>query len=136
MIAGSAAQLKQQVQLRKWKMISRDTDLAILDTINHPIVFVDTDHVIRYLNKPAMKRYYEVRGYSDLIGKSLFDCHNEDSRKHIIALYERLQAGENEIFLKIGKFNKFNEKITVIAVRDKDGALLGYYERFEKNEGA
>jgi nitrogen-specific signal transduction histidine kinase len=133
MIAGSAAQLKQQVQLRKWKMISRDTDLAILDTINHPIIFVDTDHVIRYLNKPAMKRYYEVRGYSDLIGKSLFDCHNEDSRKHIIALYERLQAGENEIFLKIGKFS---EKITVIAVRETDGTLLGYYERFEKNEGA
>jgi len=114
-------------------MISRDTYLAILDTINHPIVFVDTDHVIRYLNKPAMKRYYEVRGYSDLIGKSLFDCHNEDSRKHIIALYERLQAGENEIFLKIGKFN---ENITVIAVRETDGTLVGYYERFEKNEGA
>jgi hypothetical protein len=133
MIAGSAAQLKQQAQLRKWKMISRDTYLAILDTINHPIVFVDTGHVIRYLNKPAMKRYYEVRGYSDLIGKSLFDCHNEDSRKHIIALYERLQAGENEIFLKIGKFN---EKITVIAVRETGGTLVGYYERFEKNEGA
>jgi len=114
-------------------MISRETYLAILDTINHPIVFVDTDHVIRYLNKPAMKWYYEVRGYSDLIGQSLFDCHTEDSRKHIIALYERLQAGENEIFLKIGKFN---EKITVMAVRDKNGALLGYYERFEKNEGA
>ena len=133
MIAGSAAQLKQQAQLRKWKMISREIYLAILDTINHPIVFVDTDHVIRYLNKPAMNRYYEMRGYSDLIGKSLFDCHNEDSRKHIIALYERLQAGENEIFLKIGKLN---EKITVIAVRETDGTLVGYYERFEKNEGA
>jgi PAS domain S-box-containing protein len=133
MIAGSAAQIQQQAQSRKWKMISRETYAAILETINHPIVFVDTDHVIRYLNKPAMKRYYEVRGYSNLIGKSLFDCHNEDSRKHIMALYERLQAGENEIFLKIGKFN---EKITVIPVRDKDGTLLGYYERFEKNEGA
>ena len=114
-------------------MISQHAYLAILDTINHPIVFVDTAHVIRYLNKPAMKRYYEVRGYSDLIGKSLFDCHNEDSRTHIMALYERLQAGENEIFLKIGKFN---EKITVIAVRDRNGTLLGYYERFEKNEDA
>ena len=114
-------------------MISQHTYLAILDTVNHPIVFVDTDHVIRYLNKPAMKRYYEVRGYSDLIGKSLFDCHNEDSRTHIMTLYERLRAGENEIFLKIGKFN---EKITVIAVRDGNGTLLGYYERFEKDENA
>ena len=113
--------------------ICESKHLAILDTINHPIVFVDADHVIRYLNKPAMKRYYEMRGYSDLIGQFLFDCHNEDSRKHIIALYERLQAGENEIFLKIGKHN---EKITVIAVRDQAGTLLGYYERFEKNEGA
>jgi hypothetical protein len=37
-------------------------------------------------------------------------------------------AGEDEIFLKI---NKYQEKETVIGVRNIDGQLLGYYERFE-----
>jgi nitrogen-specific signal transduction histidine kinase len=32
-------------------MISSEIYTAILDTIHHPIVFVDNDHVIRYLNK-------------------------------------------------------------------------------------
>lgn len=101
----------------------------ILDSINSPIVFVDNNHIIRYLNKAARIRYYEKRGYSDLIGRSLFDCHNPASQEAIQCLHERLMAGENEIFLKI---NKDQERVTVVGVRATDGQLLGYYERFEK----
>jgi len=102
---------------------------ALLDTIRSPVVFVDNDHIIQYLNKPAKIRYYEKRGYSDLIGKSLFDCHNKKSEKLTRQIHARLLAGENEVFLKV---SKDNEKITVVAVRDNDGHLLGYYERFEE----
>jgi hypothetical protein len=35
--------------------------------------------------------------------------------------------GEDEIFLTI----RNDERITVVAVRDETGNLLGYYERFE-----
>jgi PAS domain S-box-containing protein len=101
---------------------------SILDSINHPIVFVDNDHIIRYLNKPAKIRYYEKRGYSNLIGRSLFDCHSPASRDQIKRIHERLLSGEDEIFLKI---NKDQEKITVVGVRDSDGRLIGYFERFE-----
>lgn len=101
---------------------------ALLDTVNSPIVFVDNDHVIRYLNKPARLRYYEKRGYSDLIGKSLFGCHNPESEKQVKQIHGKLLAGENEVFLKV---TDENERITVIAVRDASGKLLGYYERFE-----
>jgi len=102
---------------------------AIIDTISSPIVFVDNDHVIRYLNKAARVRYYEKRGYSDMIGRSLFDCHNPTSREAIKSLHERLLAGENEIFLKV---NKYQEKVTLVGVRSTDGQLVGYYEWFEK----
>jgi hypothetical protein len=44
----------------------------------------------------------------------------------------RLLAGENEIYMGVGKYN---EHVTVIAVRDESGKLLGYYERFEKVGG-
>ena len=102
---------------------------ALLDTVDSPIVFVDNDHVIRFLNKPAKVRYYEKRGYSDLVGQSLFGCHNAESEKQVKQIHGKLLAGENEVFLKVSDDNK---KITVVAVRDGAGKLLGYYERFEE----
>lgn len=110
-------------------MKDTETLLAILDTINHPIVFVDNNHIIRYLNKPAEKRYYDKRGYPDLVGKSLFDCHKPESNERVREIHDRMKNGEDEIFLKV---SSENENLTVIAVRDKQGALIGYYERFEK----
>lgn len=101
---------------------------ALLDTVETPIVFVDNDHVIRYLNKPAKTRYYEKQGYSDLVGKSLFECHNAASEKQVKQIHGKLLAGENRIILKV---SDSNERITVVAVRDTSGKLIGYYERFE-----
>lgn len=102
---------------------------AILDSIDSPIVFVDNNHIIRYLNKAAKVRYYEKRGYSDLINKSLFDCHNPASREYIERIHDRLLTGETAIFLKV---NEDQERITVVGIRNAAGQLLGYYERFEK----
>jgi nitrogen-specific signal transduction histidine kinase len=45
---------------------------AILDAIPYPIVFVDTDHIIRYLNKSARYHYYQVRGHKELLGLYTF----------------------------------------------------------------
>lgn len=106
-----------------------ETYEAIFDSINSPIVFVDNEHIIRYLNRYARIRYCEKRGYADLVGMSLFDCHNPASNEQIIRIHARLLAGEHEIFLKV---NREQERITVVGVRDADGQLLGYYERFEK----
>jgi len=113
-------------------MLPEETYQAILDTINNPIVFVDNEHVIRYLNKSAIHLYYETRGYSDLVGQSIFDCHSEKSQNLIIAQYERLKTGDSEITRIAAKKNK---KIITVAVRDKGGTLLGYYERFERIGG-
>lgn len=105
-----------------------ETFQAILETLNGPVVFADNGHIIHYLNRAARIRYYERRGYADLIGKSLLDCHNPASRDSIRAIHARFLAGEEEIPLPV---NKAGEHITVIAVRGRDGRLLGYYERFE-----
>jgi DUF438 domain-containing protein len=101
---------------------------AILDSFKYPIVFVDNEHIVRYLNQAARERYYDNRGYSPLIGKSIFECHNPSSVDIIQQMHKRLLEGESEIFLKI---NKDRQRVTVVAVRDCDGSLLGYYERFE-----
>ena len=105
---------------------------AILDSIKHPVVFVDNDHIVRYLNRAAKVRYYEKRGYADLIGKSIFDCHNPTSVNHIKQTHKRLQDGEDEVRLRL---NKDQKKVTVVVgVRGDDGRLFGYYERFEKRD--
>ena len=109
--------------------MKRDIYEALLDTVRSPIVFVDNDHIIRFLNKPAKERYYGKQGYSDLIGKSLFDCHNKESEKLTKHIHARLMAGEDEVFLKL---SDDNYRITVVAVRERSGNLIGYYERFEE----
>jgi PAS domain S-box-containing protein len=102
---------------------------AILDSIHHRIVFVDTDHIIRYLNRAAQNWFYQKRGYTDLVGKCLFDCHKPGSREKLLGLYHHLEQGEDEVFVKV---TPENEKASMVAVRDPAGHLLGYFERFER----
>ena len=106
---------------------------AILDSINNPIVFVDNDHIIRYLNKPAKVLFYGKFGYSDLVGKSLFDCHDPASHDSIKRLHARFLEGEDEVFVR--DVNP-RLKLTAIGVRDAAGNLMGYYERYDKTPGA
>lgn len=101
---------------------------AILDSIHHRIVFVDNDHIIRYLNRKAREWFYEKRGYAHLIGKSIFACHHPASCERLQELYHRLQQGEDEVFVKI---TAQKEKASMVGVRDTEGRLLGYFERFE-----
>ena len=110
-------------------MLDIATYEAILDSIHHRLVFVDNDHVIRYLNRAARQWFYQKRGFDDLVGKSLFDCHKPASRGKILELYARLQQGEEVAFVKV---TKKNEKASMVAVRDAQGRLLGYFERFEQ----
>lgn len=49
-------------------LMERETMLSlILDSYPYPILFVDCDHIIRYMNKRAEYHYYQERGYRDLI---------------------------------------------------------------------
>ena len=110
--------------------MARSIESDILDALPYPVVFVDTEHVIRYMNQEAKHRYYDVRGYRDLIGKSLFDCHQEASREMILKAVEKLKNHGNEIFLGL---SVRNERIYINPVRDENGELIGYFERFELN---
>ena len=109
-------------------MIDQKTLFAILDSLKEEyICFVDTEHIVRYMNQPAVL-FYDFE--ESLIGSSIFRCHNEESKQMMLALFSRLQAGEDEILFTQGE----EEWKTIRAVRDPDGKLLGYYERFTKPE--
>ena len=99
---------------------------AILDSLKIPILFADTEHVTRYMNKAAVVHYEEEED-TRLIGRSLLDCHNEESQQMMIEILAEMHEGLEERLITD------NEKwrIYMRSVRDADGQLLGYYERYE-----
>ena len=96
----------------------------LLDSMKDPVVFADNDHIIRYMNSAATKRFKDGE---TLIGRSIFSCHNDESVKIISGIHEQIKIGLEE------KLITDNEKHRAYmrAVRDRDGNLIGYYERYE-----
>ena len=98
---------------------------AILDAYPYQIVFCDRNHIIQYMNKAAHNRYDGRIG----IGDSIFSCHNQDSCQKIEAFLTRADAGEEEMFEAINPARQEREFFT--PVRDKQGNVIGYFERHE-----
>ena len=105
-------------------MIDAATMAAILDSLKEPILFADTEHVTRYMNQAAIG-FYE--GGESLIGRSLLDCHNQRSQKLMIDILASMHQGEEERLITDNE----EHRITMRAVRGREGDLLGYYERYE-----
>ncbi len=96
---------------------------AILDSLEDPILFADTQHVIRYMNRAA-ELYYEDG--ASLVGRSLLDCHNERSCAVIRDTLEAMRSGEQERMITDNE----KHRIYMRAVRGRDGEVIGYYERY------
>lgn len=74
---------------------------------------------------------YEERGYKDLIGKSLLDCHYEEKAKaRIQTAYEGIKRNGKEVFVGV---NTRNQRIYMQGVRGANGEWIGFFERFELN---
>ena len=104
--------------------ITREMLEAFVDSLKDPFMFVDTDHVIRYMNKAAIATYKKGEGH---LGESIFICHNEDSCRIIREVFAKMQEGlEEQLITDNDRF-----RIFMRVVRDGSGRLLGYYERYE-----
>lgn len=103
---------------------------SIIDQDNCAIVICDLNHKIIYLN-PQAEINYAKSGGNELLGKSLLDCHNPQSVeaiKKVVAWFAKDKSNN-----RVHTF--FNEKQKkdgyMIALRDEDGKLIGYYEKHE-----
>jgi DUF438 domain-containing protein len=102
---------------------------AILDSIEYPIIFVDTDFIIKYLNKRAREEYYEKRKIKNLIGKEIYHCHPPQAKEALRKAFKELtETGDNELFLY--ESQKVKSKLYLRAVRNKEGQLIGFYQRY------
>lgn len=106
--------------------ITKEILESILDAYPYEIIFVDTNHIVQYMNKTAQKRYQG----RVIIGNSLFNCHNEGSKEKIEQFLERAQHGEEEMFETYN--TKTGEREFFTPVKDKDNHVIGYFERHEK----
>lgn len=101
---------------------------GILDSYPYFIVFVDNDYIIRFMNKNA-KENYSKKG-KELIGKSIFDCHNEKSIEKIKSSYEKIKNTGEDIFVFV---NSKNQRVYMQGVKNEKGDWIGFIERFELN---
>ena len=103
---------------------------AVLDADRAAVVLCSLDHTIIYMNPAACERYAKWGG-EKLLGRSLLDCHNEHSRKMIVKILDWfLQSKDNSIVYTF-KNVKENKDVYMVALRDENGELIGYYEKHE-----
>jgi PAS domain-containing protein len=105
-------------------MIDATLMAALLDSLKDPILVADTEHVTIYMNKAATAYYQEGE---TLIGRSLLDCHNERSQQMMIDILAEMSEGLEERLITDNE----KHRIYMRVVRDPDGKVLGYYERYE-----
>lgn len=105
--------------------ITKEILESILDAYSYEIVFVDRQHIVRYMNKTAKERY----GSRVQINQSLFNCHNENSKTKIEEFLKRADEGENEMFETYN--TKTGEREFFVPVRNHNQQVIGYFERHE-----
>lgn len=99
---------------------------SIIDQDRAPIVVCDLESTILYMNPASVMRY---RG--NLTGKNLKSCHNADSNLKIDKVLEWFGMSKDNNIVYTSRNDKENKDVYMIALRDDDGTLIGYYEKHE-----
>lgn len=99
---------------------------SILEQDPAPIVVCNMNSVIVYMNPSAIKRYHK-----DLTGSNLMDCHNAKSNEIIekVLVWFGKSCDNNIIYTYYN--DKENKDVYMVALRDDEGELIGYYEKHE-----
>lgn len=102
---------------------------SVIDQDRCAVVLCNLEHEIIYMNPAAVKNY-EKRGGQKLIGRSLLDCHNNESVQKIkeVINWFGLSTYNNIVYTCYNE--KQNKDVYMVALRD-GGKLIGYYEKHE-----
>lgn len=99
---------------------------SILEQDRAPIVVCNMQSTVVYMNSSAIARYK-----IDLTGKSIKDCHPKSANEKIDLVLEWFKKStENNIVYTYRNDNE-NKDVYMVALRDENGALIGYYEKHE-----
>ena len=99
---------------------------SILDQDSAPVVVCDIDDIIVYMNPSAKERYHK-----DLTGKSIKDCHPPKANEMIDKVIAWFKESKNNNIIYTYRNDEENKDVYMVALRDDDGTLIGYYEKHE-----
>ena len=102
---------------------------SVVDQDRASVVICNTEHEIIYMN-PAAVSSYAKRGGEKLIGRSLLECHNPESRVKIQQVVDWFAAEESHNIVYTYHNEKQNKDVYMVALRE-GGRLIGYYEKHE-----
>lgn len=103
---------------------------SVLEQDRAAVVICDLQHTIVYMN-PVAKLRYKNSGGANLLGKSLLDCHNPRSNEIINKVLDWFKQSKENNMIYTYKNEKENKDVYMVALRDDDGTLIGYYEKHE-----
>ena len=99
---------------------------SILCQDNSPIVVCDTESVIVYMNPAAILQYHK-----DLTGTCVKGCHNKESIEKIDKILNWFRKSKDNNIIYTYHNDEENKDVYMVALRDDDGTLIGYYEKHE-----
>ena len=99
---------------------------AVLDADTAPIVLCDLNHTIVYMNDSAINRYGK-----QILGQSLLKCHNEKTATVINEIVDLFKKDINNNIVYESRNDEENKDVYIVALRDEDKTLIGYYEKHE-----
>ncbi len=103
---------------------------SVLEADRAAVVICDLEHTIIYMNPVAIERYAKWGG-KELMGKSLLDCHNEKSREMINKVLDWFRRSKDNNIVYTFFNAKENKDVYMVALRNDEGDLIGYYEKHE-----
>ena len=106
---------------------------SVIDQDREAVVICDLDHTILYMNPAAVVDYGKYGGAA-LLGKSLLNCHNPHSVEAIrkVVEWSALDASHNIVYTYYNP--KHVRDVYMVALRDEDGTLIGYYEKHDSRK--
>ena len=99
---------------------------SVLDRDTAPVVICDLSHTIVYMNPCAVDRYRK-----DLTGRSIRDCHPPQANEMIDKVVSWFKENSDNNIIYTYHNNEENKDVYMVALRDDDGTLIGYYEKHE-----
>jgi len=103
---------------------------SVLDMDKSAVVLCNLEHTICYMNAAAIENYKKWGG-ADLLGKSLLNCHNPRSVEMINKVVEWFQMSPTNNIVYTFYNEKQNKDVYMVALRDEENRLIGYYEKHE-----
>ncbi len=99
---------------------------SVLEQDRAPVVICDLEHTIVYMNPVAIERYH-----NDLTGQNLKNCHNEKSNELIDKVVAWFSESIDNNIVYTYNNEKENKDVYMVALRDDNETLIGYYEKHE-----